>query len=62
MNAITKFSMINTVNAQKTIKYSLGQELYITIQYMLHVTYQLFTTIMWKRVTKEAPKSLKFIR
>lgn len=47
---------------QNEMKQAMGQVELTTTQYMLQVTYQLLTTIMWNSVTNEDPKSLKFIK
>ena len=60
--AITMFSIIKTVKIQKVTKKIRGHQLLKTKQYMLHVTYQLFTIKMWNSVMHAAAKSLKFIK
>ena len=53
---------MNTVDVQNETKYKMGQLLPDTRQYILHVTYQLLTTMMWNKVTSDMKKSLKFIK
>ena len=59
---MTKLKMMRTVNTQKLMKKYFGKSISMISMYMLHVMNQLFTTIIWKRVTIDEPKSLKFIK
>lgn len=54
--------MIKTVSTQNATKKVRGQPLFLTIQNISQVTYQLFTIMIWNKVTRLAPKSLKFMR
>ena len=59
---MTKLKMMRTVKIQKLMKKYFGNSISMISMNMLHVMNQLFTTIIWKRVTIDAPKSLKFIK